>query len=382
MPETKDLFQILTNAQNILILLNKELSFSDIQSLVPLVSAIKSYDKKYQILSIKELSNEMLEFAKSQSLNVINKLKSNEYIVTIDYGNNGIEKIVYDIDKEKGSLVFKIIPTQSGFNFNNVKFSEGGDKFDATISINISNPSELGEFYDVNEYLFRENMHIKYSKLEEINSFLIDNSSDLKPEVIDNLTQGFVNNNNVLEGSLSTESQNTLAKLLEQRVDLSKHLQKKYYNKSESHLSIIKDSIENMVKNNHIVYSIVKTDFSYSDLQSFGRIPFNIVSGVKLAFLFLEVKEGLALIVESNEEPYSANTIAGVYEGTGDVSHATCLLKDITIGDLSKRFWPIIKDLYNIDITIDVDNSNVDNLGQVLTKPRRNSKNKGSKNNK
>lgn len=380
MPEEKNLFQLVKSAQKILIIYKGVLVDSDIANISNLLSYLQSLSKQFQFLCIEKQSKNIEELSKNKGIDITYELKPTEYVVTIDYASSGVEKVVYDTDKENGKLVFKILPTKNGFSFDNVKFQEGSSKFDGTILVGIDNPKDLGKFFDDNEYLFKESSYIKFTNSDEITEILLNSEEVFDPQFIDIFTNNIVSGLNIIEGILEPEQQDILVKVLNLGGNLSKSIVSKYYNKEEKYLKLFKYLLSNTQTSGEVIFSIVRKEnlkeFTFEDIKSFGRIPFNIVEKYKLALILFELQdERMYLVVESNDPSrFNASTIAGVFGGKGDSGHAYCKVDDMKYEEIEKRFWPILNDLYNIEVGGDTDSKNVDNVPRVLTKRHKNSK--------
>jgi hypothetical protein len=385
MPEVQDIFQLINSAQSILILIKGQYSISDIKQISSLTSFIKSKGKSFQVYSVDTQDSQVNDIAKELGIDLTQGIKPSEYIVTIDYASSGVEKVVYDTDKENGKLVFKIVPSKAGFSFDNVQFTEGGGKFDGTITIGLDNPQDLRSFYDENEYLFKENQVFKITNAKMISEILSTNISEITPEVANEILKNTIETVNIVEGSPESTDLKNILTWAQLGGNISEAIKTRYYSKPDNYLEMLKLLLENVRTSEDVIYSyVLKADVEKFGLKSFtniGRLPYNYLKKYDIAFLFIQNTDGIMhLVVQVNDtQKYSAQTIAGVFGGVGDMGHAVTILDSMSIDEVNKRFTPILKDLYNIDLTVNLDNGNVDNLPKVLTKGRRNSKNKGSK---
>lgn len=387
MSEVNNLFQLVKPAQNLLLVLG-DLTFTrDIDALSALLAYLKSQNKSFELLTFSEFSHEIDGKLKSRNIVIKNEIKPTEYTVTIDYGSSGVEKVVYDTDKEAGKLVFKILPSKSGFSFDKIEFKEGGGKFDATILIGITNPKTLQPFYDENEYLFKESPFFSIATYEDIFSLFMNSEIEWQPQALDTVLQNYLNDVNLIEGQPDSQAIKNVMALIDRGGSFSDAIKAKYYSHSPKYIDLVRQIFANVRISGEVIYSILEKEnligLDLDEISGYGRIPFNLASSYKLAFLFYELQDGIRVIVESNDpKSYSASTIAGVFSGRGDVGHSVCNLNDVKLEELNKRFWPILKDLYSIEVGVVADSKNVDNSPRVLTKARRNSKNKGLKDSK
>lgn len=388
MPEVKNLFDLINKSNNLLVLLSDIKTEKDIVNLSFLCSLFTTQNKRFEVVSVSKIEPKVSKMLHSKNIVVGEELRPTEYVLTIDYGSSEVEKIVYDTDKENGKLIFKILPSKGGFSFDKVEFEEGGGRFDGVICVNIPNPKNLGEIYDKNEYLFKENSYFQFENFDQVVSFLIRSTGQLSPDITQELLETQVELVNLIGGYAESENIADLFNLSSNGGDISKAISKKYYSKPDNFIDLYKNIFENVVRlaDKKVTYSIinqdelVKLEIDQSFLKTIGKIPFNISSEYDLAFLFFEINEKeLFVIIESNNiDLYSAQTIAGIYKGSGDKGHAICTL-DITLSEIDKRFLVVLKDLYNIDISLKNKVPVVDNSNGKLTKSRKYSTNRGFK---
>lgn len=388
MPEVNNLLELIQKSSNILILINGVKDKLESSRLQLLVNLLVSQNKKYEIVNVnsKDTDSGVVNDLFQKNIEIGDELKPQEYVISIDYGSSQVEKVVYDTDKEQGKLIFKILPSKSGFSFDKVEFTEGGSKFDGIICIGIENPKNLTQIYDKHEQLFRDNSYFLFNNFQEILSVLSRGGGRLDDEIYNQLLDSMLLEINLIEGYPDASKTQELITLAQNGGDLSKSIFAKYYSKPSSYIQLLKLLFENLKiqEEKRILYSVVKEDdlkmlaIDISEIETMGRIPFNISKDFDLAFAFFELeKEKIVVLIESNNiDKFSAHTIAGIYNGYGDRGHAVCTL-DFGLKDIDKRFLIVLKDLYNIDISLLNKVPVVDNYKGRLTKGRKYSKNKG-----
>jgi hypothetical protein len=131
-------------------------------------------------------------------------------------------------------------------------------------------------------------------------------------------------------------------------------------------------------QNAKVIWSVVKKDkldgsgVTEATLDLRGRIPFNISSDFDLAFAAYEIgKEKLRVVIESNDtQKYSASVIAGVFDGEGGEAHAECTMTGFSANDFENRLFPILKDLYSLEIgsSQGQTSKNIDTVGKTIDK--------------
>ncbi len=392
-------------SESVLILADTINSFDKACSVVALCKYLNSQDKKYDLLVLKGVSKVTEELFKKYKVSPIKKLKGQNFEIEIDYGATGIEKVIWDKDEKNKKLVFKITPGSGNFTFDSVKFNEGGAKYDLLVTFGLSSFTSLGSFYDDNEHLFKECNTVVFArskkKIGDIFVSIDSDSSysetvfdqfkeyniDMDKESVELLLNGTVNFRKVLEGNASSNSWGLISSMIEKGGDFNKSISNVYFSKTPANLNLQIKLMQNvkMNKKAEIVYSKV----SFSDLKYYGvtkgtldvrgRIPFNLSNDFKLAFSVYEVeKDTLRVVIESNDvSKYSANVIAGVFDGKGGEAHAQCTIKGMGVDNFEKEFFPILTDLYSIDFEKENrgDSKNIGAKGKVLTKAYKNSKN-------
>ncbi|MCK9368755.1 hypothetical protein M0R04_02140 [Candidatus Dojkabacteria bacterium] len=385
------LSQLVEQSQNVAIVINDISSSDSAFAAVSLSKLFSNFNISSSVISKNKPKKDVKQILEEYGVVVVNDIAPCSYTVSIDYGDNSIDKVVYDTDKEKGKLIFKIIPSKGGFDFNNVQFDEGTKKFDSCVLINISEPRTLGDIYDKNEYIFKELPICKIINTNSVSQALsLILPQNTPKEVHELLFKSIFSNINMLEGNIEPSTWQAIANLAQSGVDVTQLIREKYYSKTSNMLNLTIKMMQKVVmdKKARIIWSsVASSDLKFNgineeNLNLIGRIPFNISNEFDLAFEFIEVsKSKLIVVIESNDIfKFSAEVIAGVFGGKGDISHATAILSEVGLTGLDKHFWPIINDLYGVKLTngnISTDVPIVDNLAKKLTKGRKNSTNKG-----
>lgn len=385
MSDTISLSDLIQKSSSILILLGKVSSKIDAYGIASLCQILSQVDKKVTIISTSKISSDVESIIKEYELEIKTEIPSNQYILSINYEEGGVEKVVYDIDKEKKKLVFKIFPSKKGFSFDSVEYDSRDCSFDAVISINIENYKKLGNMYEQNEYIFRElplcEINTKKESLcTQLSKQILSLASK---EALETLMKGMTDNLNLLEGYVDNDVWESISNMAKEGIDISDLIRTKYYSKPSGYLELVKILLENVKTNKRakIIWSTVnikeisQCSLNPLNLNLSGRLQFNVSNEFVLAFAFFEIeKNKVRVIIESNNpDEYEAQTIAGVFGGKGDQLRAEAIL-DMKMKDIDDRFWPIISDLYGLSIgkrNLQI----VDNSPKALTKRRKNSKN-------
>jgi hypothetical protein len=148
--------------------------------------------------------------------------------------------------------------------------------------------------------------------------------------------------------------------MIGQGADFNKLISDNYFSKSQPNLDLQIELMKSVKRDGDakVIWSVVdnqalqKVGVTASNLDVRGRIPFNISSDFDLAFAVYEIDKGtLRVVIESNNtDKYSASVIAGVFDGEGGEAHAEATVKGFSASDFESRVFPILKDLYGLQI--------------------------------
>lgn len=323
-------------------------------------------------------------------------VKPQDYTVSINYGEAGIERVTYDTDEKSGKIIFHIIPKEDDFNFDNIEFNEGGSKYDLTIAFDLDEFRDMGEVYDANDYLFKENKVITFgqndigdinvvldqgqSYSEAVHLVLREFKEDITPKSIELLMEAMLTRAKILEGNAAPNSVKAISRMVEDGGDLYKGFRKQYFSKDYANMQLQIKLLQNVKVNREkrVSWSILKIEdleehqIDKQNLDVRGRIPFNVSDEFDVVLAGYEIeKNRVKIVIESNNpEIYSAKELAGVFGGKGGRSHSTCIANEMTSKTFEQQLFKVIHDLWGIDLLNDkepvVSNSggsrNVDNL--------------------
>ena len=294
------------------------------------------------------------------------------YVVSINYGKSGVEKVLHDIDEQNQKVMFYIIPTDSSFDFDDIEYSHEGSNYDLTITIGLSQYSEMGKVYETAEYLFKENSVIAISEgskkigdefisvgsgsySKAVRTVIGDNLDD---EIRSILVDALVEDIKFLEGGVDKEQVEELSEITASGFDFNELLQRTYFSKSYKNLDLQIKLMTNIRvdKRSRVIWSIVSKDdmkFAGVDrntLDTKGRIIFNISDEFDIAISAYEVEKDLfKIVLESNlPEKYSAINLANVYDGRGNERHSVFVIKDTPRKDIEKNLFLVMENVFGI----------------------------------
>lgn len=392
----KDIIEEINTASNIAIctdeISSKELSLA----IAALYLHLESMGKGVSLI-LKDTPREGIqEVLDINKIDGRSDVKSQDYTVSINYGDSGIERVTYDTDEKSGKIIFHIIPKEGDFNFDNVEFNDGGDKYDLTITFNLNEFRDMGDLYEENDYLFKENRVVTFGKTDigDINVVLDQGQSyseavhlvlrefgeDIEPKSLDLLMEAMLTRAKILEGNAAPNSVRAINRIIEDGGDLYKGLRKQYYSKDFANMQLQIKLMQNVKVNREkrVAWSVLTIDdlegnnVDKKNLDVRGRIPFNVSDEFDVVLAAYEIeKNRVKIVIESNNpEVYSAKELAGVFGGKGGRSHSTCIANEMSANTFEDQLFDVINDLWGINlekiespvVSIVDGSDNVDNL--------------------
>lgn len=413
----KEITKFLEKSNNIALCIYNIDTFDKASAVVALINFLNAQKKQVTVLSEGVLVGRQNELFEQNKVSTELKVKPLSYVVSIDYGSTGLEKVSYETDEKTGKLNFYIFPTKEGFDLEKVEYKQVGANYDLTITLGVDDLKEMGSIYDSNEYLFKKNPLIAITpsneKLGDVNltidgkktfcelvyEIIKNNSTAINSQTIDIILAGILDAYKILESDVSTDVWSTISSLSKYGGNFSQVLRSAYYSKSFQNLDLQVKLMHNLRldKKSKVVLSKVTLNdlkncgIDKTNFDPKGRIIFNITSEFNLAIAVYEVsKDDLYVVIESNDpKNISAYQLAGVFGGEGDTVHAQCEIKNMPVKEFELRIAQVLKDLYNIDLRPEgivfragEDESNHVAKAKTLTKGRFRSKNESPSNSK
>lgn len=344
-------------------------------AVIALTKYLQEIGKAVGVIISNPLSPEMDSLFKEHGVVYTNEAAPLRYVVSVDYGESGIDKVLHDIDKDSQKVKFYIVPSSGEFDFDDVKFDKEGSNYDLTMTLGVKSFSEMGDIYEKADHLFKENDVISFVD-QDVES-LGDETVQLRPgqsysgliralvghemtdEIRELLIVGLVDDIKLLEGGADTEALGDLHEASKSGVDINDLIKRRYFSKTYKNVDLQIKLMHNLRLDRvaKVIWSIVSRedmDFAGVDkstLDTKGRIIFNLSSEFDIAFAAYELERGLIkVVVESNNSKYSASKIAGVYKGRGNDQHAAFILRDINRSEFEKTISTLLKDLYDVTL--------------------------------
>jgi len=372
----KKSLELIKKSQNIAICVDRQNDLTDdlLFSVIALTKYLQNEGKAVGVIMSKEPKKEIQDIFRKYDVVYTTEASPLRYVISIDYGKSQIEKVLHDVDEDNNKVLFYIEPSSKDFDFDNVKYSQEGNNYDLTITVGLDNPKQMGEVYEIASYLFKDNTVISFS--ENINTFgdenhyvkskyitkvkeLIGETTD--DEIKELLLSGLVDELKLLEGGVNQEKIKELSEIIANGYDFNELLQQTYFSKSYKNLDLQIKIMANIHvdKKARVIWSCVSKDeldfvgIDRKTLDTKGRIIFNMSSDFDIALSAYEVEQHLIkVVVESNNpKKYSAETIAGVFEGKGNDRHAVFVMRDTPVKDFEKNVFMILENLYQLDVT-------------------------------
>lgn len=364
------------NSTKIAVCTDEVVTLDQAYSLAVVAKYLQSIGKEVSVIVAQKLSPDYSNFFVSRNLEITHEAKPLSYVISIDYGSTGLDKVTYDTNEESGVLKFYIVPNTGVFDFENVEYSTEGKAHDLTVTLGITSFKDMGEVYDNSSYLFKENKVISiakgidslgdtFIKVDDENLLLLGMYSAIreqKPseEIVNLVLEGMFQMHNVLEGGESNAVWNTIGMLAGDGGNIDQAMRDTYFSKSYQNLDLQIKLMHNIkvAKDVGVIWSTVSNEdlkfcgLDKDTLDLKGRIPFNVSGEFDLAIAAYEiVKDSVRVIVESNNtDKYSAIQIANVFDGNGNDSHAEFVIEDMPIKAFSKRFFTVLSDMYDTQV--------------------------------
>ncbi len=339
-------------------------------SMIALCKICSKKGKSFQVLCPTKLRTPIENMFSREGVQVVNKPISKDYVVSVDYSQSEIDKVICKRDEDGKKLNFVITPKDKTFNFDNVELISGGSAFDLVFSFDLESLESLDEetkkiFEDANvisiadkevefaNYKFLINEKKSYSELSY--EFAKAFSDCISEEILNILLQGIVSKYKLLENG-NNEGWLVVAQLLKYGADLNKALRSLYYSKDIENLQLQKKVMENirMDKENKVVWSKVSqiVDVDSSNFDNKGRIVFNISDEFDIAFVIYYLdKETVEVVFESNNtEKYSASLLAEEFSAKGTHSRAVFKNLGVPAEDFERKLFEKIHTLFGIKI--------------------------------
>ncbi len=326
--------------------------------------------KKFQILCPTPLRVPIKNIFEKENLQIETSIAPKDYVVSVDYSQSNIDKVICKRDEESKKLNFVITPKDDVFNFDNVELISGGSSFDLLFSFGLNNLEVLDEDsrklfedtkvislgrkeVDFGDYKFLIKKQKSYSEVtyEFVKSF----SDCVTEEMLNVLLQGVVSKYKLLENG-NNDGWSVVAKFLKYGADLNKALRLLNYSKDLENLQLQKKVMENLRidKESKTLWSKVSVmlDVGSSNLDTKGRIIFNISKDFDLAFVIYHLDNGdIKVVFESNNvEKYSALELLKVFSGFGTKGRVVFTNKGIPAEEFERKLFETISSVFRVQV--------------------------------
>lgn len=145
--------EILTPAQLILIALPEKLDLDKVAAGLSLYLALKKAGKQVSLVCSKPMT---VEFSSLVGVDKVrNKTGGRNLIISLDYLEDSIEKVSYNIQNNKFNLVVQPKPGFPPLSAEKVKYSYSGGGADLIFVIGVGALTDLGEIFLTNKEMFK-----------------------------------------------------------------------------------------------------------------------------------------------------------------------------------------------------------------------------------
>ena len=149
--------ELFKNSTNVAICIKGDANEDLMLSAIALTKYLQNEGKAVGVLVSSKPSQEINKLFKKYDVVYTRSAEPKRYVVSINYGDAGIEKVLHDVDEENNKVVFYIEPTTKDFSFDNVEYSEEGSNYDLTVTLGLKSYQEMGKIYSAAGYLFEDN---------------------------------------------------------------------------------------------------------------------------------------------------------------------------------------------------------------------------------
>lgn len=327
--------------------------------------------KKFQVLCPKNLRTPIKNMFEKEGIQVETDVMSKDYIVSVDYSQSNIDKVVCKRDEETKKLNFVITPKDDIFNFDNVELISGGSSFDLLFSFGLNSLETLDENTrklfestrvvsitkketDIGEFRCLINNQKSYSEVayEFVKSF----SDCVDESILNVLAQGVISKYKLLENG-NNDGWDVISQFLKYGLDLNKSFRSLYYSKDLENLQLQKKVMENLRidRENKMLWSKVNValDVDSSNLDTKGRIVFNMSKDFDMAFVIYHLENGkIKVVFESNDtEKYPALELLRVFSGSGTNGRVVFTNKNIPSEEFERKLFQTINSTFGIQVS-------------------------------
>ncbi|MCA9375108.1 hypothetical protein KC622_02135 [Candidatus Dojkabacteria bacterium] len=346
----------------------------DVSGVILVAKILKALKKDADIiLEDSSLDKHLKELFKTHGVKYSSEIKPSSYVVAIDYGKAGIDRIAYDSDENTGKLKFFITPSSGKFDFDNIEYSVQGNNYDLIVLLGLRSLKDLKSLYDKNLETFKKrtlaighkqlgDVFIMLEKNENLlaGTYRIFGADSIKAvnQIYSNLALSQID---LKEGVWDEAALNGLLSLALSGVDIQDVINQRFFSKDYANFDLQIKLMHKVkvdkksrvswaaVSNQEIQFSRIKE----GNVDTSGRITFNISKDFDLCFAAYEVgKDVMKVIVESNNPAkFDAGEIAKVFNGDGNKHRAEFRIEDMPFKDFEERFFLVLQDMYGLEIT-------------------------------
>jgi nanoRNase/pAp phosphatase (c-di-AMP/oligoRNAs hydrolase) len=143
---------LVTKAQDILIISHENPSFDSVGSSLALSLALKSLGKQVTVALPDQVTVELSSFIGVDK--IVNEISKKNFVISLDYTEGSIEKVSYNIEGNKFNLVIEPRPGYENFSEDKVHFEKTGAKCDLIFVIDTIHLGGLKKLYENEKELF------------------------------------------------------------------------------------------------------------------------------------------------------------------------------------------------------------------------------------
>ena len=159
----------LTNAKEVLIVINKNPGLDSVAAGLVLYLGLKKLGKKVSIFCQDKIR---VEFSNLIAVNkIVDTLGGKNFIISLDYKEGAIDKVSYNIEGEKFNLVIEPRPNAPQLTSESVHYSYSGSAADMIFAIDISTLQDLGKIYEEKKEIFAKEKIVNIDRQSKNENF-------------------------------------------------------------------------------------------------------------------------------------------------------------------------------------------------------------------
>lgn len=302
-------------------------------------------------------------------INYVTSLKKPEFVIKIKYADSEgaeIDDLKWEVDQD--TVSFHVVPLKGKFDLDRVTIEQVGALYDSTILFNIVSKDQVDDLTSSYKYLF-ENIKLTILTNKDnvtISGNIVKNTGEALSELVYEIGESLMDKTKYsideLAGDVLLEGMLSYVELMQgdhvpvKTFDCVNTLVQKGYNIKEAwrniylyddsnYVGVVSKMFENVRidEDSKVIWSrlsredLVDSDIDVTEFDIGGKIPFNITSTYRAAFILYEGGDNnIYGVLETNDSVTDALDVLGKYLLRGKSSRASFVIKSEDIYEAEK----------------------------------------------